>query len=104
MIRRSVFLVLIAAMLLAGCVVPSETPTPVPAATVAPTAAATTAPTATAAATPAKTPAGGRTLTVMTHDSFSVSQPVIDAFQAKCGCQVRFLKSGMQGWRSTKRS
>ena len=33
MIRRSVFLLLIAAMLLAGCVVPGETPTPVPAAT-----------------------------------------------------------------------
>jgi thiamine transport system substrate-binding protein len=97
MIRRSVFLLLIAAMLLTGCVVPSETPTHVPAATVAPTAAATTAPVATAAATPAKTPAGGRTLTVMTHDSFSISQPVVDAFQAKCGCQVRFLKSGDAG-------
>jgi thiamine transport system substrate-binding protein len=33
----------------------------------------------------------------MTHDSFSASQEVVDAFQARCGCQVRFLKSGDAG-------
>jgi thiamine transport system substrate-binding protein len=92
MIRRNVF-VLIAALLLAGCLTPVETPAP--GATALPPA--TALPTATAASTPAPTPSGSRTLTVMTHDSFSVSQPVVDAFQARCGCQVRFLKSGDAG-------
>jgi len=38
-----------------------------------------------------------QTLTVMTHDSFDASQEVIDAFQAACNCDVRFLKSGDAG-------
>lgn len=38
-----------------------------------------------------------RTLTVMTHDSFSASQAVIDAFEAQYGVEVRFLKSGDAG-------
>ena len=103
MTRRTIFLAVITVFLLAGCVVPSATPTVAPATTATPAttpSAAVTAPAtaaATAAPTPANTPAGGRTLTVMTHDSFSVSQPVVDAFQAKCGCQVRFLKSGDAG-------
>ena len=33
----------------------------------------------------------------MTHDSFSVSEGVVAAFQAQCGCQVQFLKSGDAG-------
>jgi thiamine transport system substrate-binding protein len=33
----------------------------------------------------------------MTHDSFSVSEAVIDAFQQQCGCTVVFLKSGDAG-------
>jgi thiamine transport system substrate-binding protein len=41
--------------------------------------------------------ASGRTLRVMTHDSFSVSEPVVAAFQAQCNCQVQFLKSGDAG-------
>jgi thiamine transport system substrate-binding protein len=39
----------------------------------------------------------GPTLTVMTHDSFDVSQETVTAFQAQCGCQVQFLKSGDAG-------
>jgi len=39
----------------------------------------------------------GGTLTVMTHDSFDVSQETIATFQAQCGCQVQFLKSGDAG-------
>lgn len=90
MIYRSVSLLLVL-FLLAGCVV--STPTPTPSATAMPTptlAAATATPTAVP-------PPTGRTVTIMTHDSFSVSQPVIDAFQARCGCQVRILKSGDAG-------
>ncbi len=36
-------------------------------------------------------------LTVMTHDSFSVSEEVVAAFQEQCGCEVQFLKSGDAG-------
>lgn len=41
--------------------------------------------------------AAARTLTVMTHDSFDASEKVIAAFEASCGCQVQFLKSGDAG-------
>jgi thiamine transport system substrate-binding protein len=33
----------------------------------------------------------------MTHDSFSVSEEVVAAFQAQCSCTVQFLKSGDTG-------
>ena len=49
---------------------------------------------------PEPTPAadkGGRTVTVMTHDSFDVSEQVVAAFQEQCGCQVQFLRSGDAG-------
>jgi thiamine transport system substrate-binding protein len=49
-------------------------------------------------APPAAPPAAGTpTLTVMTHDSFNVSEDVVADFQAQCGCEVRFLKSGDAG-------
>jgi thiamine transport system substrate-binding protein len=38
-----------------------------------------------------------RTLTVMTHDSFDVSEQVVVAFQESCGCAVQFLQSGDTG-------
>lgn len=38
-----------------------------------------------------------RTLTVMTHDSFDVSEQVMAAFEADCGCEVQFLRSGDTG-------
>jgi thiamine transport system substrate-binding protein len=38
-----------------------------------------------------------RTLTVMTHDSFAVSEAVINAFQEANNVQVRFLASGDTG-------
>ncbi len=69
--------------------------TPVPAATPTPPVAGTGEP-----ATPAAEPTevrGTRTLTVMTHDSFSVSEAVAAQFQAQCGCAVQFLKSGDTG-------
>jgi len=36
-------------------------------------------------------------LTIMTHDSFDVSEEVVAAFRQSCGCDVRFLKSGDTG-------
>ena len=39
----------------------------------------------------------GQTLTVMTHDSFSISEEVLNEFQDEHGVEVRFLKSGDTG-------
>jgi thiamine transport system substrate-binding protein len=39
----------------------------------------------------------GGTLTIMTHDSFDVSEEVVTAFQEECNCEVQFLKSGDTG-------
>lgn len=44
-------------------------------------------------ATPRKAP----TLTVMTHDSFSISEQVLNTFTEASGIEVRFLKSGDTG-------
>ena len=52
-------------------------------------------PTAAPGATPV--PSQGRTVTVMTHDSFDVSESVVQAFQEQCKCQVQFLRSGDAG-------
>jgi thiamine transport system substrate-binding protein len=43
------------------------------------------------------TAAGGRTLRVMTHDSFAVSEPVVEAFQQENNVKVQFIKSGDAG-------
>ncbi len=51
--------------------------------------------TACGSATP--TPAGPRTLTVMTHDSFAVSEQVIAEFQAQHNVTVQILASGDAG-------
>jgi thiamine transport system substrate-binding protein len=37
---------------------------------------------------------GPEVLTVMTHDSFSISEEVIQAFEAEHDVEVQFLKSG----------
>lgn len=50
----------------------------------------------------APAPSGPRTLTVMTHDSFAVSQEVIDAFQAEHNVTVAFLKLGDAGEATNK--
>jgi thiamine transport system substrate-binding protein len=72
---RSICLMLLAALSMAACG-PKQTPEP----------------DATAV------PAGeGRTVTVMTHDSFDVSEDVVQAFQEQCDCQVQFLRSGDAG-------
>ena len=38
-----------------------------------------------------------RTLTVMTHDSFAISEPVLQAFIDQYGIEVKFLKTGDTG-------
>jgi thiamine transport system substrate-binding protein len=87
----------LAALLLAACPAPATVTPTVPAATADPTTAAE--PTAATIATTEPTAASqtGATVTVMTHDSFSVSEEVVAAFQAQCGCTVQFLKSGDTG-------
>ncbi len=90
--RKLVLTLTVVGLLLSACTTP---PAPAPTPTAAPQPTAITAATATAA--PAPTAAGGRTLTVMTHDSFSVSEGVVAEFQKQCGCQVQFLKSGDTG-------
>ena len=77
---RSLLRVIALALLLAGCVPLQQAPTPVGLTT-----------------SPAAAPASRQTVTVMTHDSFNVSQQVVDQFQVECGCDVRFLKSGDAG-------
>jgi thiamine transport system substrate-binding protein len=72
---RSICLLLLAELLMAACG-PRQTPEPE----------------ATAVAADE-----GRTVTVMTHDSFDVSEEVVEAFQAQCNCQVQFLRSGDAG-------
>ncbi len=66
-----------------------------------PEATPTQVPTSTSAeATPLPAPTSaevGRTLTVMTHDSFDVSEEVVAAFQADCNCEVKFLQAGDTG-------
>ena len=42
-------------------------------------------------------PAGAQTLTIMTHDSFSVSERVVNAFEKANDVQVVFLQSGDAG-------
>ncbi|MEW6404589.1 MAG: thiamine ABC transporter substrate-binding protein [Chloroflexota bacterium] len=42
-------------------------------------------------------PAGPKTLTVMTHDSFSASEEVIDAFEAENNVTVAFIQGGDAG-------
>ncbi len=47
--------------------------------------------------TPSKGTMDAGTVTVMTHDSFDISEAVVAAFEEQCNCQVRFLRSGDAG-------
>jgi thiamine transport system substrate-binding protein len=51
----------------------------------------------TQAAEPQGTPAGPRTLRVMTHDSFAISEDVLNQFQTENNATVQFIKSGDTG-------
>lgn len=72
--RRTIIFLLSAALALSACA-PAVTPTPESTAT----------------------PAGPRTLTVMTHDSFAVSEEVVAAFEKANHAKVQFLQSGDAG-------
>jgi thiamine transport system substrate-binding protein len=84
MVKKMVLIVAI--VLLTGCVVVTPSPATPAATPSAPAATPTAGPTA-----------AGPTLRVMTHDSFSISQGVLAEFEKQCGCQVEFLKSGDAG-------
>jgi len=58
---------------------------------------ATAVPPTESAAVPADTETGPRTLTVMTHDSFAVSEEVLATFEAANNAQVVLLPSGDTG-------
>jgi thiamine transport system substrate-binding protein len=45
----------------------------------------------------ASTPSGPQTLTVMTHDSFAVSQSVVQSFEKANNAKISFLQSGDAG-------
>ena len=126
MSRRNVWMsIMILALVIAGCSGPNATPpatqavvqlptsaAPAASQAISPTAESTrtlalpavgaqTSPLASPLNSPVEAatavPASGRTLTVMTHDSFSASKEVIAQFEAQCGCKVAFLKSGDAG-------
>ncbi len=95
-------LIAVLAILLTACAapaVPSATETSLPAATSAPQATATTVPAAEATATPAPASASGgqAALTVMTHDSFAVTEDLVKQFEMENNVKVTFVKSGDAG-------
>lgn len=55
------------------------------------------APAVTPTTEPTVAPVGSRTLTVMTHDSFAVSEEVVAAFEKENNTKVQFLQSGDAG-------
>ena len=92
--KKLLFSVLILSVLLAACGIPAAvTPKSAAASEVAPAEAL---PTDTAPA-PAATSAETRTLTVMSHDSFNVSEGVIQEFELANNVKITFLKSGDAG-------
>ena len=52
---------------------------------------------ASCAPTPAPTSAGPQTITVLTHDSFAISEDVVKAFEADNNAKVSFIQSGDAG-------
>jgi thiamine transport system substrate-binding protein len=94
--RRLMIGMLLLGLLLAACgsQQASGTPTSAPQPPAAPTAAAPTSAPAEPTAAPA---AGARTLTLMTHDSFNVSEDVLKEFEQKENVTVQVLKSGDAG-------
>jgi thiamine transport system substrate-binding protein len=93
--RRFVVPVVILVLLAACGSQSTTTPTVTDATT--PAALPTTAASAPADATAAPAPAGVQKLTLMTHDSFSVSEDVIKEFEQQSGATVEVLKSGDAG-------
>jgi len=99
--RMNLFTVvtMLLSLILAACSAGPKTATP--AASAPATSPGTTQPVETSAAAPAATtaPAGAerRTLRVMTHDSFAISENVLAQFESQNNVTVQFLKSGDTG-------
>jgi thiamine transport system substrate-binding protein len=96
--RRSLIALMLLGLLLAAC--GGQTAGgPATSAPAAAPAAATAAPAAEATAPAEQTaaPSGERTLVVMTHDSFAVSEDVLKAFEQQEHATVQVLKSGDAG-------
>ena len=89
LIANNVYIRLLMGLALAACVAPpSRTPAPTSAPSV---------PTHSPAAVANPVSAGPQTLTVMTHDSFSVSEAVLKTFEQANNAKVVVLKSGDAG-------
>ncbi|MCE1254658.1 MAG: thiamine ABC transporter substrate-binding protein [Anaerolineae bacterium] len=97
---KSIFVLVVAAMVLSACAAPAT-----PAAPAAPEATATVNPAdvitpAVSTATPAEAVAEAaqpQTLTIMTHDSFAASEEVIKAFEEANNVKLTIIKSGDAG-------
>ncbi len=85
LMRISAQLLMVQGLLLAACSTPTLAPTVAPG-----SSGASIAP-------PTQTPNDPRTLTVMTHDSFAVSEDVVQEFESANNVTVQFLKSGDAG-------
>jgi thiamine transport system substrate-binding protein len=97
--RRFLIGMLLLILLLAACgsQPTGGAPTSAPQPTAAGATAAPAEPPATPAAPTAQPSAGARTLTLMTHDSFSVSADVLKEFEQQENVTVQVLKSGDAG-------
>ena len=92
---RPLIVFVFAAVLLAACGGAQATSTPVPPTEMAPSATATPVPPTKPA--PTDTPLTPRTIRLMSHDSFAVSEDVIAEFEAAQNAKVELLPSGDAG-------
>ena len=83
-------ILILCSFILAACAPAAQT-------TPAETGAATPSLEATGTQAPTSSPTYNRTLTVMTHDAFAVSENVVTAFQNENHVNVKFIKSGDAG-------
>lgn len=105
--KKAALLLLLVALLASACATPVEKPTPIPDTRptvtpqgATPSAGAATAPTTTS---PLATPTGEtRTLTVLTHDSFVLSDEVLQQFEQANNARVQFIKQGDAGQALTR--
>ena len=96
--KKSVFVLSILGLLITACApAPTlTTPTSVPAAaTIAPTSVPTAIPTAVPTAVP--TPSGPRTLTILTHEAFAISDDVLKKFESDNNVTIKFIKEADAG-------
>lgn len=84
-IRTALTVTLLSLLFASACAAPSPPPTP------------TSAPTNTPAPTLTPTPSEPRTLTLMTHDSFNISESVLQAFEQANNATIQHLPAGDTG-------